>query len=239
MAYLARQDIIFNGATFHITWQCHNFDFFLESDEAKKVYYNLLLKYKKKYGVTIYSYCLMSNHPHLTGFTKTVDGLSAFMRTVNSMFSRWYNRTNGRRGQVIMDRFKSPVIQTDEVLLCVMTYGDLNPVRANMVTDPKDHKWSSYCYYAYGEADPLITPAQSYLNLGKNDHERREEYRRMVRTVIVEDGKNWRRKYSNTYCIGNPDWVKARFDKLNDIKRAKRDAYSKRQREYLNSMFIP
>ena len=58
-----------------------------------------------------------------------------------------------------MDRFKSPRIQDDRHMLTVMTYSDLNGVRAGKDKSPEESKWSSYAYYAYGKVDPLITPA--------------------------------------------------------------------------------
>ena len=229
MAYLARQDIIYDGATFHVTWQCHNYSWFLEDDDAKQVYYDLLLKYKHRYGVRFYSYCFMSNHPHLTGYTETVEGLSRLMQTVNSQFAKKINKIMGRRGQVIMDRFKSPVIQTDEALLKVMTYGDTNPNRARMISHPKDYRWCSYRYYAYGEDDQLITPAPSYMALGGTAEERRKAYRAMVDSMITADILT-KHNYSKTYCIGNPDWVQKHYTEIKEIQRAKRLAYQARQR---------
>lgn len=229
MAYLARKDIFFDNSTFHLTWQCHNFEWFLESDDAKQIYYDLLVKYKDRYGVTFYSYCFMSNHPHLTGHTQTVTGLSRLFQLVNSQFAKKINKRLGRRGQVVMNRFKSPIIQTDEALLKVMTYGDLNPHRAKMVNHPKEYRWSSYQYYAYGKSDPLLTPAPSYLALGSNDKERQLRYREMVDTIIKEYGLD-KRDYSKVQYIGDPDWVKKNYEEIKEIQRAKRLAYLVRQR---------
>lgn len=237
MAYLARQDIIYNGATFHITWQCHNSSWFLETDDAKQVYYDLLLKYKDRYGVVIYSYCLMSNHPHITGRTETVEGLSRLMQVVNSQFAKVINKSLARRGQVVMDRFRSPIIQTDTDLLKVMAYVDLNPNRARMVIHPKEYRWSSYKYYAHGKSDLLITPAPSYLGLGNTPVERQTIYQNMVNAILAVDMK--KENYSKTACIGNPDWVKQRYTELKEVQRVKRMAYIYRQRQALYGRASP
>ena len=228
MAYLARRDILHNDSTFHITWKCHNNEWLLESDEAKKVYYNLLLKYKGKYGIKIYSYCFMDNHPHFTGFTPSVEALSGFMRIVNTLFSKYINKQKKRRGQVIMDRFRSPIIQDDQGLLNVMAYGDMNPIRAGMRKHPRQYRWSSYGYYAEGRKDPLITPAPSYLNLGSTQKERQEEYKNMVKALFIADGEE-KEAYSRVYAIGDPDWVKEKYDNLKEIQREKRALYYERQ----------
>lgn len=238
MAYLARRDIIYDDSTFHVTWQCHNLDWFLESEDAKRLYYNLLLKYKDKYGVSLHSYCLMSNHPHLTGRLTTLNGFSDFFKTVNSQFAKKINKSYKRRGQVVMDRFKSPVIQTDRDLLSVMSYIDLNPQRAGMVNHPEEYKWSSYRYYAYGEEDPLITPAPSYLALGNTPKVRQQEYKRMVEAIIKEYGLE-KRNYSKALYIGSPDWVKKNYDDILQIQRAKKVAYQARQRKIRYGQYPP
>jgi len=211
MAYLPRYEIIYDDAYFHVTWQCHNKDWLLQWNWAKSAYYNLLLKYKDKYGVEIYSYNFMDNHPHLTGHLKSKELFSAFFRVVNSQFARIVNKQLKRRGQVVMDRFKSPLIESDEHMLTVMAYVDLNQHRAKKVAHPRKNEWSSYQYYAYGKADPLITPSPSYLALGRNPQERQREYR-----AIVDSLMEHRRlmNISHTYFIGNPDWVLKKYREL-------------------------
>ena len=198
--------IIDDHSTFHVTWQCHNKDWLLKDDWAKEVYCHLLLKYKERYGVSIYSYCFMSNHPHLTGFCQDKELFSDFFRIVNSQFAKTINKQLKRRGQVVMDRFKSPRIETDEDLLKVMTYIDLNPKRAHIIEHPKDYAWTSFHYYAYGKEDPLITPAPSYLALGMTPQERQEAYLELVENVLKNDWKE-KKPYSSMPFIGNPDWV--------------------------------
>lgn len=211
MAYLPRYEIIHDDAFFHVTWQCHNKDWLLQWDWAKHAYYELLLKYKDKYGVEFYAYNFMDNHPHLTGHLRGKENFSAFFRVVNSQFARIVNKHLKRRGQVVMDRFKSPLIESDEHMLTAMAYIDLNPHRARKVPHPRRNTWSSYRYYAYGKADPLITPSPSYLALGRNPPERRREYR-----AIVEALMEHRRlmNISHTCFIGDPDWVLKKYREL-------------------------
>ena len=212
-----RHLIIHDGATFHLTWQCHNKSWFLKENWAKQLYYNLLLKWKNYYGVTLYAYNLMDSHPHLVGKTEKREGISHLMRRVNCIFAKMINKAKGRRGQVVMDRFKSPNIQSDEHLLNVMTYIDLNPCRANKVKHPSKYKWSSYNFYAFGTKDPLVTPAPTYLALANIDKERQKIYRDMVEELI-EDGLK-KQEYSRVHFIGNPDWVKSNHDALKEEMR--------------------
>ena len=228
MANLPRYALIDDGSTFHVTWQCHNKDWLLHFDWAKQAYYDLLLKYKERYRVQIYSYCFMSNHPHLTGACESKTLFSDFFRVVNACFARKYNKQMERRGQVVMDRFKSPRIETDADLLKVMMYVDLNPKRAGMVPHPKAYRWSSFRYYAYGESDPLITPAPTYLGLGNTSSERQRSYLGMVEEILRND---WNRKepYSSVPFIGNPAWVKRKCEELRRFQKGRQEAWKKRR----------
>lgn len=203
--------IICDDSYSHVTWQCHNKNWFLQWDWAKEFYYKLLLKYKDRFGVDIYSYNFMDNHPHLTGHLKSKEQFSALFRLINCLFAKKINKHLGRRGQVVMDRFKSPMIESDEHMLNVMGYIDLNQYRARKVIHPRQNDWSSYRYYAFGEKDPLITPSPSYFTLGSTDEERQKEYRDMVEALIANKEQL---NITHTYFIGNPDWVIKKYGEL-------------------------
>jgi len=211
MAYLPRCEIIHDDAFFHVTWQCHNKDWLLRWDWAKQIYYDLLLKYKDKYGVEIYAYSFMDNHPHLAGHLSSRNKFSRFFQLINSQFAMKINERLKRRGQVVMDRFKSPLIESDRHMLRVMTYIDLNQYRAKKVLHPRKNTWSSYNYYAHGTTDPLITPFPSYMELGENSLERQNAYREMV--FVLMDGCE-RINISHTWLIGDPEWVIANYRNL-------------------------
>jgi len=63
---------------------------------------------------------------------------------------------------------------TERYLLEVSRYIELNPVRAEMVTDPGEYRWSGYQINALGKVSNLCTPHPEYLALGL---ERRKNYR--------------------------------------------------------------
>ena len=49
-------------------------------------------------------------------------------------------------------------MQTSNYLLACQRYIELNPVRARMVDQPVDYRWSSYPCHAHGVTDTLLTP---------------------------------------------------------------------------------
>ena len=71
--------------------------------------------------------------------------VSQFMKTLKQRFSVWYNRTHDRVGTLWSERFKSTLVEGHEAALRITSaYIDLNPVRAKLVDDPKEYRWSGY-----------------------------------------------------------------------------------------------
>ena len=77
-------------------------------------------------------------------FTYRMHGLSEFMKGLLIRFTRWFNRTHARTGTLWEERFKSVIVESGTAARTIAAYIDLNPVRAGMVTDPADYRWSSY-----------------------------------------------------------------------------------------------
>jgi len=77
-------------------------------------------------------------------YLKRMHDLSQFMRGLLQRFTRWFNRTHGRRGTLWEDRFKSVIVENGEAARTVAAYIDMNPVRAGIAQDPAEYRWSSY-----------------------------------------------------------------------------------------------
>lgn len=75
-----------------------------------------------------------------------LENISEFMKSVKLTFTKWYNRTNNRKGYFWGDRFKSILVQSGDALLNMLAYIDLNPIRAGIVSKPEDYRWSSISY---------------------------------------------------------------------------------------------
>jgi hypothetical protein len=77
-------------------------------------------------------------------FTYRMHDLSQFMKGLLIRFTRWFNRTHSRTGTLWEERFKSVIVESGVAARTLAAYIDLNPVRAGMVKDPADYRWSSY-----------------------------------------------------------------------------------------------
>ena len=77
-------------------------------------------------------------------FTYRMHDLSEFMKTLMQRFTKWFNRTHSRAGNLWEDVFKSVIVEDGSAAKTIAAYIDLNPVRAGMVKDPAEYRWSSY-----------------------------------------------------------------------------------------------
>jgi len=80
--------------------------------------------------------------------------LSAFVRELKQRFGIWYNHRHGNRGTIWADRFNSVIVEaTKEALSTVAAYIDLNPVRAGLVVNPVEYRYSSYARAVVGNRE--------------------------------------------------------------------------------------
>jgi hypothetical protein len=77
-------------------------------------------------------------------YTRRMHDLSEFMKSLLERFIKWFNRAHSRSGTLWEDRFKSVIVECGTAARTMAAYIDLNPVRAGMVKDPADYRWSSY-----------------------------------------------------------------------------------------------
>ena len=215
MARIPRRLLVDLGSTNHCTWRSHNFSRVLEDDLAKRCFLSLVAKYAPRHGILVRSYCLMGTHPHLVVVaTRGQEEFSRFWQVVNHLFARWYNQQQqSRRGQVVTQRMKSPMIQPDASgrhVLTVMRYGDLNPVRAGMVRSPKDYAWSSYRHYAFGEPNELIDDEPEYLALGQTRAQRCEAYRQLFALSLSDALRIRRPDLVEVGFYGDAAWMERR-----------------------------
>lgn len=77
-------------------------------------------------------------------FTYRMHDLGEFMKWLLQRFTQRFNHAHSRSGTLWEDRFKSVIVEDGVAARTMAAYIDLNPVRAGMVEDPTDYRWSSY-----------------------------------------------------------------------------------------------
>ena len=78
-------------------------------------------------------------------YTYRMYNLGEFVKTLKQRVSFSYNRRHNRKGTLWEERFKSILVEgTPGTLMRMAAYIDLNAVRAGIVKDPRDYRYSGY-----------------------------------------------------------------------------------------------
>ena len=100
----------------------------------------------RRWGIRVFSYCLMNTHYHLC--LQTPHGnLQRVMRHIDGVYTQRFNRAHQRDGPLFRGRYKAILIDADVYLAAVVRYIHLNPVGAKKADDPGDYPWSSHHHY--------------------------------------------------------------------------------------------
>lgn len=207
---MARQPRIYmDGCAQHIVQRGNNRSvcFYEEADYA--FYLQKLEEYAEKYRVAVHAYVLMTNHVHLLVTPHDEKGIAHLMQSLGRSYVRYINLMYRRTGTLWEGRYKSSLVSTDNYLLAVSRYIELNPARARMVNSLVDYPWSSYRHNAMGLKIGLITEHAVYRQLGKTRVARITAYRAsfdsgmplsLVDEIRLCTKKNW--------VIGNEEFRK-------------------------------
>lgn len=95
--------------------------------------------------VRIVSFCLNPNHFHLILKQESDRGIEKFMKKVGSGYTQYFNKQNKRSGVLFQGQFKYVHIDTNEYLLYVINYVNLNnKIHGIPGTEPFYSSWLEY-----------------------------------------------------------------------------------------------
>lgn len=171
----------------HVIQRGHNRQVVFVGDEDYLFYLDTLQKWKTEFDCKIYAYCLMTNHVHLViDPGGDPDHLGLLMKRVAGRQTRYVNTMEKRSGSLWEGRYKSSPVQADKYLLACCRYVELNPLRAGMVDDPANYRWSS-CPAKVGlTQQPWLDLDPYYLSLGASDVQRAKSYAAWLRETVPE-----------------------------------------------------
>jgi len=192
---------------YHILTRGNNRQAVFKDKQDYKKYIEILQRYKEKYKFKLYHYVLMTNHVHLVVETTEKGGkLSEIMKGINLSYAQYFKNRYRHIGHFWQDRYKSIIISKDDYLLACGSYVELNPVRAKIVEDPREYKWSSYNTYAYGRKDSITDRHFIYEELSKDESERRRKYREFIMGMLKER-ESMRGEMNRRVVYGSDDFI--------------------------------
>jgi len=133
-------------------------------DRDYRQFIHLLSDMVDEFKIDCWNYCLMPNHYHAT-LQPTRPNLSEAVRRLNGSYALWWNKRHDRVGHVFQGRFRDQIVDRDSYLLTLTRYVVMNPVRAGLVAEPGDWRWSSYGATVGTCEAPAFLAAARTLNL--------------------------------------------------------------------------
>ncbi|MBI5409796.1 MAG: transposase [Nitrospirae bacterium] len=175
--------IEYEGALYHITARGNERKniFFSKTDYEKFLHY--VAEAKKKFGIKLYAYVLMSNHYHLIVETPEAN-LSKTMQYINGSYTTYVNIKRRRSGHLFQGRYKAIIIDRDNYLLELSRYVHLNPVRAKIVPKPEEYLYSSYKTYISKNGNRIVNESQILEMISDEKGRSKQEYKRFVEAAI-------------------------------------------------------
>jgi putative transposase len=160
------------GDLHFITCSCYHREPWLDSDERRDLFLNILEEVRKEHRFVVLGYVVMPEHFHLLMSEPQVETPSTAMQSVKQRFAQ---RVVPRRRQRVprslrflqgaglpktrvaqpmpiwQPRFYDFNLWTEHKRIEKLHYMHRNPVTRGLVDEPEQWRWSSYRSYAFGE----------------------------------------------------------------------------------------
>jgi putative transposase len=198
MARLAR--VVIPGLPHHVTQRGNGRrqTFFQDADYA--LYIDLFAQAAERAHCQVWAYCLMPNHVHAIIVPEDADGLRRTFGDLHRRYTGYINARARQTGHLWQGRFGS-VVMDERHLYRALRYVSLNPVRARLVRQASDWRWSSVQAHLAGKDDALVTVAPALERVGDfaafmaQDFEEAAEYAALRKAETI--GRP----------VGSSDWI--------------------------------
>ncbi len=145
--------IHFEEALYHVTVRGVNDKKIFKKKSDKKLYLELIDKYKEKYNFKLYAYCIMKDNADLVIQVKDIP-LSKIMQGIQQVFTKKYNKKYNRKGSAFHGRYKAVLCDMDK-LLTLVRYVHRTPIREGKKKGLY-YKWISHKNYKDNIKDGLV-----------------------------------------------------------------------------------
>ena len=207
MPRIARKDL--DTPFLHVMVQGVNKEYIFDSSEQIELYLKIINKNVNDYNITIMAYCMMNNHAHFLIYAENIKELGKFMQKCNLQYAQIYNREKNRVGVLFRNRYQTEPIYNTKYLINCIKYIHQNPLKAKIVSNCEDYKYSSYNDYKNNVGvsqskivKELFGEKCDYIKLFQNSFNRRQidiaEENEDVKEYVEEGIKGYQKEYSKS-----------------------------------------
>lgn len=204
----------YSGAIYHVINRGNAGERIFRSNIDRVKFIEYLRKAVTRFLLSVHSFCLMENHFHILAETQ-LPNLSQALHWLTVSYAGYFNRKYHRIGHLFHGRFKSILVEADEYLKQVSRYIHLNPVRAGLVDQPDDYRWSSYPIFTGKVITPDWIETEWLLSqFGRTRKRAIKNYIDFVENVDAKSLRNPAEDIVGGFILGSPgfvDWVKNNF----------------------------
>jgi len=167
------------GGVYHVVLRGNHRQAIFATSADFLVFEGILAQALVRYGAQVHAYCWMTNHVHLA-IQVDAAPLGNVMRVLASRYARYQQRAVPTTGHLFERRYRDRLIDADRYLLALLRYIHLNPVRAGMVSEATDYRWSSHRAYLGAPHAPWLTKSLALGLFGEDGPGARQRYERFM-----------------------------------------------------------
>lgn len=182
------------------------------AQEDYRYYLDCLREACARHQCQVHAYVLMTNHVHLLVTPGLLNSIAKVMQSVGRRYVRYVNDVYRRSGTLWEGRYRASLVDDENYLLTCCRYIELNPVRASIVRDPGEYRWSSYAHHVGDRVDPLLTNHPRYLALGRSAAQRCAAYRDLFRAQLDPSAISTIREAANRCSVVGTERFKDRIE---------------------------
>jgi putative transposase len=177
---MPRQPRLFvDGAYYHVYSRVGRGEPVFRDDVEAESLVKILADVKRRDGLAVLAWCVMSNHYHLALRCARVP-LWRSMRLIQGRFSKGFNRRRRVYGSLWQGRYKAKLVDGGRQLQQLILYVHLNPVAAGAVKNPAKYRWTGH-REILGEEEPgLVDIDETLLAFGDTREAARRTYARAL-----------------------------------------------------------
>jgi len=126
------------------------FSKFIKLSASKQEKFAADLKKRGKFQVEIICFCLMPNHFHFLLKQLEEEGITIFLKNIQTSYAKYFNIKYERLGPLFQNRFKAILVENDNQSLHLSRYIHLNPYSSLIIKKKEDllyYPWSSFRQY--------------------------------------------------------------------------------------------
>lgn len=200
--------IHYPGAFYHVMLRGNAKQTIFHDKNDIRHFEEILSQVLEKYNLRLCAYCWMKNHVHMALQVSDIP-LSKMMQNLSQRYTFWFNHRYDRVGHLFQGRYKAILVDYKGYLLEIIRYIHLNPVRAELVTDPLDYPGSSHsAYLALNKVPHWLSIDPALKLFGQTEEAAQISYLHFMGQPVETDRLELLRKGgAKGRILGNDDFV--------------------------------